>query len=164
LLDYEHSALIHKYFGASLQYMLNEIPCDLFYILLAVALDLDERDRHLRYLLAGGDPKEWNWSSTDRAGTSSHRSRAGRLWDKIRGSGLARNAIRGRLDQLSGTQNVQEAIAVTVNIPDGRKITKHVSREDANAIREGRLHFNKAREIDMRGRLFREAKVEGQGG
>jgi hypothetical protein len=41
----------------------------MFYIRLAVALDLEERDQFFQYILAGGKPKDFKWSSPDRAGT-----------------------------------------------------------------------------------------------
>lgn len=44
----------------------------MFYIRLAVALDLDERETFFRYVLAHGDPKKFKWSSPDKAGTSTH--------------------------------------------------------------------------------------------
>ena len=48
----------------------ERLPWDEYYILLAVALDLDERDRYYSYIYAHGDPKKFKWASPDKAGTS----------------------------------------------------------------------------------------------
>lgn len=38
--------------------------------MLAVGADLDERNAYSQYLLAGGNPKKFKWSSPDKAGTA----------------------------------------------------------------------------------------------
>lgn len=54
-----------------------------YYILLAIALDLDERDRYWEYLLAGGKEKDWKWRSKDHAGMRRDPQRA--MWSKVLG-------------------------------------------------------------------------------
>lgn len=47
------------------------LPWDEYYILMSVALDLDELEQYWQYVLSGGDPKKWHWSSPDKAGLAS---------------------------------------------------------------------------------------------
>jgi hypothetical protein len=155
--------MLWRHFGAPLQYIYEEIPWDLFYITLSVALDREERDRHFRYILAGGDPKKWTWRSGDRAGAAT--SRKSRVWDSIlrafRGRGRA-----GSIDDIADGQDIPKVVAVTVRIPDGRKITKHFTPEMAERVKRGDKHFNAAPEVsDMDLRVFMKSKRarEGQG-
>lgn len=39
-------------------------------VYLAVSLELEELDQYRDYVLAGGDPKKFHWSSADKAGTA----------------------------------------------------------------------------------------------
>lgn len=150
-----------KHFGAPLSYIKDEIPWDLFYITLSVALDREERDRHFSYLIHGGDPKKWDWRSGDRAGTAgSTRVRRG-FWDRVlqtfKGSGRG-----GRIGDIAEAQGIPKVVAVTVHIPDGREITKYLSPEDAAAVRSKGLHFNKAPEVsDMAKRVFMKGRGKG---
>lgn len=60
---------------------------------MAVALDLDELDRYWQYVLAGGDPKKFKWSSPDKAGTVEHQLPGATPQDKIKN--IFENAARG---------------------------------------------------------------------
>jgi hypothetical protein len=79
LSEYYNDALLIKYFNLGWSELEYELPWHRYYVLLAVALDLDERDQHFRYVLAGGDPKKFKWGSPDRAGTDDSSS----MWDKV---------------------------------------------------------------------------------
>jgi hypothetical protein len=64
-------------------YVEYELEWHTYYILLAVALDLDERSRYREYVLAGGKASDFPWSSEDHAGTREDRSP--RFWNKVLG-------------------------------------------------------------------------------
>lgn len=49
--------------------MHDEILADRWLAYLSVALDLKEQDEYKAYILAGGEPKKFKWSSPDHAGT-----------------------------------------------------------------------------------------------
>ena len=150
-----------KHFGAPLRYVYEEIPWDLFYITLSVALDREERDRHFRYILAGGDPKKWTWRSGDRAGAVT--GRKNRVWDRILSAFKGRGQV-GSIDDIAEGQDIPKVVAVTVNIPDGRKITRHFTPEVAAAVRRGEIHFNKAPGVDdMDERVFMKSRESRKG-
>lgn len=149
--------MLVKHFGASLKYIYEEIPWDLFYTTLAVALDLEERDRHFRYILARGDPKKWKWSSWDNAGTAPEGRTSG-LWSRVLRKFRGHGRI-GAIDDVADGQDIPKAVAVTVSIPDGRKITKYLPPDVAEAVKKGEIHFNKAKEVDdMTKRVFMRSK------
>lgn len=61
--------MICRYFNLSFRDIEEWLPWDEYFILMAVALDLDELDKYWQYVLAGGEPKKFKWSSPDKAGT-----------------------------------------------------------------------------------------------
>ena len=95
--------------------MEEDVPWYKYYVLLAVALDLGERDKYWEFLLAGGKAKDWKWSSPDRAGTES-RIRSG-LWNKIvaKFGGKAMSGHIGKIAQ----QDWKKIEKVTEEMSDG---------------------------------------------
>lgn len=127
--------------------MLEEIPWDLFYILLAVALDLDERDSYNRYLLAQGDPKKWPWSSPDKAGTL--RGRTG-FWSRV--AARMGRGRKGKLKDIAGHLGIPEAIAIYRRNPDGSRgeFIRYANPETGETV-------------DMTGRVFKAEKKSQDG-
>jgi hypothetical protein len=152
-LDYELVALLHKHFGFDSLYLEYEIPWDLFYIHLAVALDLDERGDYFRYVLAGGNPKKWKWRSSDKAGTRSKKSFLRRMVDEFKGMGIvskANKAVSAKSESLQGV--------IAVRDPESGEIVKYVSREDMWRLKTGEIAIDQAKEVSLEGRVFKERK------
>lgn len=63
------ASLLYKHFGISYRESEFELPVDAYYSMLAKALDYDELERYQQYVLAGGKPSKFKWSSPDKAGT-----------------------------------------------------------------------------------------------
>jgi hypothetical protein len=61
--------LICRHFNISYRDLVEWLPWDEYYIMSAVALDLDELEQRWEYILAGGEAKKWKWTSPDKAGT-----------------------------------------------------------------------------------------------
>lgn len=121
----------------SYTYLRDEIPWDEYYMLLAVALDIDEREQYRQYVLAGGDPRKFKWSSYDKAGTEPSSSPQS-FWTKVAaqmGHGLKSDiayAVEGL--GLEPIVKITETMSdgstrVRYETQDGRDITKEVEAQ-----------------------------------
>jgi len=137
--------LIVKYFNLSWRELEYDLPWHMYYVLLAVALDLDERDQHFRYVLAGGDPKKFKWSSPDRAGTRDQAE----MWNKV--ASKAKTMMRGdigyiaqedwqRITKVTDTPYGDARTRVRYINEDGKDVTDKVER-----MQKSGHHFMKTR-------------------
>ncbi len=120
----------------------------MYYVLLAVALDLDERDQHFRYVLAGGDPKKFKWSSPDRAGTHDQ----GEMWDRVLTK--AGKYTRGDIGYIA--QDHWERIkSVTKTFSDGSTRTRYYNElgeevtDKVNRMQSSGYYYMKTRKGQM---------------
>lgn len=136
-----------RHFGADVEYLEERIAWDMFYIRLAVALDLEERDQFFQYLLAGGEAKKFKWSSPDRAGTRGRRDGnfIQRLVDKFKGKaavGDIANIVQ------PGDRVIQAKYAVYA---DGRReLVGYVWKDTGEML--------KPEELGQQGRFFMKSR------
>ena len=95
--------------------------------MLAVALDLDEREAYFRYVLAGGKPEKWPWATPDKAGTG----HAQRLWAKLRAKF---GEIRGDIGNIA-QKDWAKVTEITEQMPDGTMRTRYVNEEGKDITR-----------------------------
>lgn len=89
--------------------MYNHIPVDRWLAYLSVALDLREQDEYKSYLLAGGDPKKFKWSSPDHAGTREEITLADKLAHGAKGLSRTEKRDIWEYGRLRGFQTIVRA-------------------------------------------------------
>jgi hypothetical protein len=101
-----------------------------FYIMLAVALDLDERRQFWEYVLAGGKPEKWKWHGEDQAGT---RTTRGRFWNKLK---RRFGGVSGDISHIADHMGFKEVSKITERMPDGEVRVRYVDG-DGNDVDPG---------------------------
>jgi len=142
--------MLYEQFGLSWRDLEYELYWWSYYTLLSVALDLSERDRYWQYMLAGGDPKKWRWSSPDRAGTEP--DRAQRFWNKVKaklGGGTVGNIGDIAQEGWKRVERVEEtwsdgSTRIKYLSESGEDITDQVEAE----MKAGRIFMKERAELD----------------
>ena len=110
-----------------------------YQILLVVSLDLDEREQFNRFMLAGGNKKDFKWSSPDRAGTEVISDQAA-FWAKtIARAGVS--PMKGDIGRVA-TAGWKRITKVVEQMADGTSRTRYFDQDGADVTRRVELKIS----------------------